>query len=48
MSVSGFVSVCVDEDGNEMESCPHPKQKLLVRFEGDVEVEEYDILRREE
>ncbi len=42
------VEAIMDEDGNEMESCPHPKQKLLVRFEGDVEVEEYDILRREE
>lgn len=41
------VESIMDEDGNEMESCPHPKQRLLVRFAGDVEVEEYDILRRE-
>lgn len=36
-----------DEDGNEMESCPHPKQRLEVEFAGDVQAAPYDILRRE-
>lgn len=35
-----------DEKGNEMESCPHPKQKLFVKFDRDLEP--YDILRRED
>ena len=35
-----------DEDGNEQESCPHPKQKLYAEFDKELEV--YDILRREE
>ncbi len=42
------VSSIMDEEGNPMESCPHPKQKLFVGFEGDKEPEEYDILRCEE
>lgn len=32
-----------DEDGNGMESCPHPKQKLLVKL--DTMPEPYDLLR---
>ena len=35
-----------DEDGNEIVSCPHPKQKLFVKF--DKELEPFDILRRED
>ncbi len=35
-----------DEDGNEMESAPHPQQKLSVDL--GVPVERYDILRRKE
>ena len=35
-----------DEDGNEMESAPHPKQKLWIDL--GVELEHYDILRRKE
>ena len=32
-----------DELGNEMESCAHPKQKIWIKF--DAELNEYDILR---
>ncbi len=35
-----------DEDGNEMESCPHPKQKIFAGF--GMELEVYDLLRRKE
>lgn len=35
-----------DEDGNPMESAPHPKQKLWIDL--GVEMEQYDILRRHE
>ena len=36
----------VDEDGNEMESAPHPKQVLYIDL--GQELERYDILRRQE
>ncbi len=32
-----------DMDGNEMESCPHPKQQLIIDL--DIELEEGDVLR---
>ena len=32
-----------DEEGNLMESCPHPKQKLWIRLE--TEPEQGDVLR---
>ncbi|WP_031420409.1 peptidase U32 family protein [Lachnoclostridium phytofermentans] len=35
-----------DEDGNEMESCPHPKQKIFVTF--DKETTQYDLIRVQE
>lgn len=35
-----------DEEGNEVESCPHSKQMLYVDL--GVELDEYDILRRRE
>lgn len=35
-----------DEDGNEMESCPHPKQKLKINL--GIELEKGDILRVKE
>lgn len=35
-----------DEDGNAMESAPHPKQIVYVDL--GIELEEFDILRREE
>lgn len=33
-----------DEEGNLMESCPHPKQKIFVKF--SCPVEEFDLIRR--
>lgn len=38
------VSAIYDEDGNPMESAPHPKQILYVDL--GIEAEEFDILRR--
>jgi len=35
-----------DEEGNSVESAPHPQQKLFVDLGGEAEV--YDILRRSE
>ncbi|MDD3795374.1 MAG: U32 family peptidase [Lachnospiraceae bacterium] len=35
-----------DEDGNEMESAPHPQQKLFINL--GTKLEKYDILRRKE
>lgn len=35
-----------DEEGNEMESCPHPQQKIFVTF--DKETSQYDIIRVQE
>jgi putative protease len=35
-----------DENGEDMDSCPHPKQKIFVDF--GVELDTYDILRRKE
>ena len=35
-----------DEDGNEMESCPHPKQKIFVDL--GCTMETFDLLRRKE
>ena len=40
------VAAIYDEEGNAMESAPHPKQKLWVNLEGLAE--RYDILRRAE
>lgn len=36
----------MDEDGNSVESAPHPKQKLYVDL--GIELDQYDILRRQE
>ena len=33
-----------DEEGNSMESCPHPKQKIFVKF--SCNVEEFDLIRQ--
>ena len=33
-----------DEDGNAMESCPHPKQKVFVKL--SVLPEEFDLIRQ--
>ncbi|MCF0127342.1 MAG: U32 family peptidase [Pseudobutyrivibrio sp.] len=35
-----------DEDGNSMETCPHPQQKLFINL--GVELSDCDILRRKE
>ncbi|MBE5911654.1 peptidase U32 family protein [Pseudobutyrivibrio sp.] len=35
-----------DENGADMESCPHPKQKLFIKL--SVTPDEFDILRRKE
>ena len=35
-----------DENGQDMESCPHPKQKLYIKL--SVRPDEFDILRRKE
>ena len=35
-----------DEDGNSVESAPHPQQKLAVDL--GTEIEKYDLLRRAE
>ena len=40
------VSAIYDEEGNSVESAPHPQQKLFVDLGGGAEV--YDILRRSE
>lgn len=40
------VKQITDEEGNDMESCPHPKQKIFVDF--GVKLEEYDLIRKKE
>ena len=35
-----------DETGADMESCPHPKQKLFIKL--SVTPDEFDLLRRKE
>ena len=40
------VARITDEDGEEQESAPHPKQALYVGLSG--KAEKYDILRRQE
>ena len=35
-----------NEEGEDMESCPHPKQKLFIKL--NVTPDEFDILRRKE
>ena len=36
----------VDENGKDMESCPHPKQNLYIDL--GIQLDKYDILRRQE
>ena len=45
-NITVTVSQIFDEEGNAMESAPHPKQKLWVNLEG--QADRYDILRRAE
>lgn len=44
-NISAYVEKITDIDGNEQESCPHSKQKLLVTLKSEVPCEQYDILR---
>ncbi len=45
-NIETVVQRIVDEEGNEQESAPHPKQVLYVEL--DHEASQYDILRRAE
>ena len=45
-NVEVIVKRIVDEDGKEMTSAPHPKQKLYIDL--GCELEKYDILRKQE
>ena len=45
-NVEVTVKAIYDEDGNSMESCPHPKQTLYIDL--GMELDQYDILRRKE
>ena len=45
-NISVEVKRILDEDGNEQESAPHPKQVLYVDL--GMPLEQYDILRRQE
>ena len=45
-NVEVTVKKIIDEDGQEQESAPHPKQVLYVALSGEASV--YDILRRQE
>ena len=45
-NVEVTVKAIYDEEGNSMESCPHPKQVLYVDL--GMELDQYDILRRKE
>ena len=35
-----------DEDGNDMETCPHPKQKIYVKFDKEISIN--DLIRMKE
>ena len=45
-NVEVTVKAIYDEEGNCMESCPHPKQVLYIDL--GMELDQYDILRRKE
>ena len=45
-NVEVTVKAIYDEDGNSMDSCPHPKQVLYNDL--GMELDQYDILRRKE
>ncbi len=45
-NLSVTVNKIIDENGNDMESCPHPKQKIFADFGEELEV--YDLLRKKE
>ena len=43
-NINAVVRKMLDEDLNEIESCPHPKQHFYVDL--GVDVDEYDIIRK--
>lgn len=45
-NLSVTVKRITDEKGNDMESCPHPQQKIFADFGQELEI--YDLLRRKE
>ena len=45
-NITATVRAIYDEDGNSVESAPHPQQKLAVDL--GTEIEQYDLLRRSE
>ena len=45
-NVEVTVKAIYDEDGNSLDSCPHPKQTLYIDL--GMELDQYDILRRKE
>ena len=45
-NISAVVRTIYDEEGNSVESAPHPQQKLAVDL--GTEIEKYDLLRRSE
>ena len=45
-NITVTVTEIFDEEGNSMESAPHPKQKLWINLNG--QADQYDILRRAE
>ena len=45
-NISVQVKRIVDEKGQDMESCPHPKQNLYIDL--GIPLDKYDILRRQE
>ncbi len=40
------VNRITDEEGNDMDSCPHPRQSIYIDL--GVKLYQYDILRRKE
>ncbi len=45
-NIQAVVKAIYDEEGNSVESAPHPQQKLFVDL--GTELEMYDLLRRAE
>lgn len=45
-NIMAEVKRIMDEDGNDMESCPHPKQKIYIDL--GMELSPFDLLRRSE
>lgn len=45
-NIQATVKRIMDEDGQDMESCPHPKQKIYADF--GLELDTYDLLRKKD